>query len=172
MEGYDTAEHLATIRALVEEGAGALCLTTVDTAEIRALVGELSTRGVPVVAVNNDLTETERLCYVGTNYQKSGKVAAGLLRKMVPGELNLVIVTGSLNVKGHNDRIRGFAGTLREYGAPYRLIDVFESQDNDRHAYEMTVRALEEHPEINCIYIAAAGACWVGRAVTESRRSG
>ena len=36
-------------------------------------------------------------------------------------------------------------------------MDVFESLDNDEYAYQPTMKVLCDHPDINCIYIVAAG---------------
>jgi LacI family transcriptional regulator len=170
VEGYNPTVHLEGIRQLVAEGPGALCLTTVDVPEIRAYVDEVIAAGIPVVALNNDLTRTRRLCYVGTDYHRSGCVAASLMRLIRARDMNIVIVTGSLHVKGHNERIQGFSQTLRGYGVDYKLVDVFESQDNTRHAYNVTREILGRNPEVNCIYVAAAGAPGVAKAVTELGR--
>lgn len=167
LKGYEPEEHLAAIKLLVEQGCGALCISTVDTPEIRRCVDELVDSGIPVITVNNDLTNTKRLCYVGTDYLRGGSVAAALLCKMTPSPMNLLVVTGSLYMKGHNERVRGFSHTLRKYGLPYNTIDVFESLDSDTHAYNRTRQILQEHPETNCIFIAAAGTAGVGRAVKE-----
>ena len=170
VEGYDAGVHIRAIRKLVEAGCQALCVSTIDTKEIRAFLNQLIDSGIPVIAVNTDLTKTGRLCYVGCDYLQAGSTAAGLLALMASDQLNLLIVTGSLKMKGHNDRIRGFSRTLREKKVPYKLVDVFEALDNDEYAYQMALGTLRAHPEINCIYIAAAGVAGVCRAVTELER--
>lgn len=168
--GYDPQVHLEAIRRLAEEGCSALCVSTVDTPEIRACVDELAEAGIPVVAVNTDLTNTKRLCYVGCDYLQAGRTAAGLLALMTHERLNLLIVTGSMHMKGHNQRMQGFSIALREKNVPYRVMDVCESLDNDEHAYRVTMEALRLHPETNCIYIVAAGVSGVCRAVVEMGR--
>ena len=171
VRGYDAQIHIDSIAELAAQGCSALCLSTIDIPRIRDTVNSLIDSGLPVVAVNTDLSHTKRLCYVGCDYLQAGRTAAGLLSLMSPREaLKLLIVTGSLNMKGHNERIRGFSTTLRKNGVPYRLVDVFESLDNDDYAYEMTLKTLKEHPEINCVYIVAAGVAGICRAVTELGR--
>lgn len=157
VKGYDANVHIQAIRDLVDKGCAALCVSTIDIPEIREYINEISAGGIPVVAVNTDISNAKRLCYVGCDYLKCGGTAAGLLALTATGRLELLIVTGSLKVKGHNDRVRGFSRTLRQKGIPYRLADIIESQDNDEHAYYVTMRALKENPGINCVYIAAAG---------------
>lgn len=167
VEGYDIPTHMGAIRALAADGCAGLCVSTADVPEIRRVIDEIVDSGVPVVAVNTDLTGTKRLCYVGCNYLQAGHTAAGLLSLMASGRLELLIVTGSLKIRGHNDRIRGFSRTLREKRVAYHVVEVFESQDNDVHAYRMTKEILSHHPEINCVYIAAAGVAGVCKAVAE-----
>lgn len=171
IRGYDAKAHIDAIGELASQGCSALCLSTIDIPHIRDTVNGLIDSGIPVVAVNTDLSHTKRLCYVGCDYLQAGRTAAGLLSLASSrDELNLLIVTGSLNMKGHNERIRGFSSTLRKDKVSYRLVDVFESQDNDDYAYEMTRRALLAHPEVNCVYIAAAGVSGVCRAIVELSR--
>lgn len=170
--GYDVAAHAGAIEDLVKEGCAALCVCAADVPEVRAAVNRVVDAGVPVVAVNTDLTDTKRLCYVGCDYLEGGRTAAGLLCLMAVDRLNLLIVTGSLKMRGHNERIRGFSRTLRERGVPYRLVEVFESLDNDEHAYRMTREALLAHQDINCVYVTAAGVAGVCRAVSQLREPG
>lgn len=165
--GYDAGTHIQAIRGLVDAGCAALCVSTVDVPEIRAYISEIGGAGIPVVAVNTDISDSERLCYVGCDYLKCGDTAAGLFALIAPERMELLIVTGSLKVKGHNDRIRGFSRTLRQKGIPYRLVDIVESQDSDETAYHAAMRAFRENPQINCVYIAAAGAAGVCSAIAE-----
>lgn len=172
VSGYDEKAHLAAIEALLAEGCQALCVSTVDTPAMRAHIEALMEEGVPVIATNTDLSSTRRLCYVGCDYTKAGATAAGLLALTRSDALRLLIVTGSLRMKGHNQRIQGFSRTLREKGSPYHLYDAVESLDNDLHAYAVTRAALCKYPEINSIYIVAAGVSGVCRAVLECREKG
>lgn len=167
LQGFDASEHIAAIRGLVSRGCAALCVSAVDLLEVRAFVDQIVDSGIPIVTVNTDLTKTKRLCYVGTDYLQNGSTAAGLLALAGPEKLEMLIVTGSLKIRGHNERIQGFSHTLRKKKLRYRLVDIFESLDNDEHAYQMTLEALRTHPEINCIYITAAGVAGVGRAIVE-----
>lgn len=167
VKGYDGGTHIQAIRELVDKGCAALCVSTVDVPEIREYVDELSRGGIPVVAVNTDISDSRRLCYVGCDYFGCGKTAAGLIALTFSKQLELLIVTGSLKVKGHNDRMRGLLRTLREKKIPCKLADVIESQDSDSYAYEVTMQALKEYPGINCVYIAAGGVAGVCRAVVE-----
>lgn len=167
VKGYDIYVHIRAIKKLLSMGCQALCVSTIDTPEMREYLDGVIDSGIPTVAINTDLSKTKRLCYVGCDYVEAGRTAAGLLALMNLSRLNLLIVTGSLKMKGHNERIQGFSRTLREKKVPYKLIEVFESLDNDEHAYEQTLKTLRAHPEINCVYIVAAGVEGACRAIQE-----
>lgn len=167
IRGYDPGDHIRAIKELVDAGSSALCISTVDIAQVRAYVNQLIDSGIPVVTVNTDLSHTKRLCYVGSDYLKGGHTAAGLLSLCARQKLNLLIVTGSLKIKGHNERIKGFSRTLRENGVQYKLVDVFESQDDDNYAYKTALDILSKNPQINCVFIVAAGVAGVCRAIAE-----
>lgn len=174
IRGYDTQEHMQAIRELVErEKCNALCLSTIDTPEIRAYVNRVCAQDIPVVAFNTDLTDTKRICYVGTNYFNGGSTAAGLLASVVKDEKQRILVfTGSLRMKGHNERLQGFTQTLGDRRVPYEIMDIFETQDSDEVAHAKALMALSRHNNINCIYMVAAGAAGVCRAVEESGLTG
>lgn len=166
VRGYRPEEHIAAIGRLAEAGCAALCISTVDMEPIRWEVNRIVESGVPVVAVNTDLSHTNRLCYVGCNYQQAGRAAAGLfgmMRNNTP--IKLLVITGSQQIRGHNERLRGFYQTLKENDYPCEVLGVVESYDDDERAYQATLDTLEAYPQINSIFIAAAGTGGVCRAL-------
>ena len=168
VRGFDVKDHIGAINAMMEENPSALCISSIDLPEIRKCVNKIVKKGTPVVAINNDLSNTKRLCYVGSDYIVSGRTAAGLMllcrsRK----KENVLIATGSLNVKGHNDRIQGFNEVFRERNVQYHLEDLFETQDDNEIAYFKAKKMLESHPDVDWVYITAAGVQGVCRAIEE-----
>ncbi len=168
VRGFYPNSHIEAIKNMAEQGCNALCVTSADTPEIRDCINHVVESGIPVVTINTDLSDTKRLCYVGSDYLTAGRTAAGLLA-LCHGSpcLNLLIATGSLEVKGHNDRIKGFLDTLELKATPHRLLRTYETQDDNGLAYEQTRKMLGEHEDANCIYIVAAGVEGVCKAVTE-----
>lgn len=168
VRGYEPKEHLRALRALAGKGVGGICAATVDVPEIRAEIGALSARGVPVIAVNSELSECGCLSYVGCDYRQTGRIAAGLLLLLGLSRPSVLIVTGSKRVRGHNERVAGFLERLREAGAPFSVTAELECEDDDAAARRLTLEALREHPETNCVYVAGAGVGGVGQAVREA----
>ena len=98
VRGYDTAGHLRALRLLEERGADGVCAATVDVPEVRAAISALAERGVPVIALNSELSPCGCLSYVGCDYRQTGRIAAGLLLLMGLDAPRLLIVTGSKRV--------------------------------------------------------------------------
>ncbi len=167
VKGYDVQEHIEAIKALVDAGCKALCISSVDVPQVRELIDTIIRRGIPVVTVNTDLNNTKRLCYFGSDYYEAGCTSAGVLSLMTAGPLEMMIITGSKSIKGHNDRIAGFTSTLRTKSIPYHLNALEECLDSDEKAYELTLGILKSNPQINCIFVAAAGVEGTLRAVKE-----
>jgi len=167
LKGYDVNMHLEAIENLVNKGVDALCLTTVDVPLITDKINQLINLGLPVATINSDVRETSRLFYVGCNYIKCGKAAAGMLSLMLKEKGRTLIVTGSVKMQGHNSRIHGFCKEVKENKMNISIADVIEGQDDDQTSYIHTKELLNQDSSINSIYITAAGVAGVCRAVEE-----
>lgn len=167
LKGYDCDLHLETIQNLVCRGADALCLTTVDVPAVANKIGELVASGIPVATINSDIRRSSRLFYVGSDYIKGGRTAAGMLAMMLKEKGRTLIVTGSVKMRGHNQRIHGFSEEIKDNKLDISIVDVVESEDDDELAYQYTKESFRLHPNMNSIYITAAGVAGVCKAVQE-----
>lgn len=171
IRGFSPEDHMKAIQELLDEGCKALCLSTLDVPEVCAFIDGIISRGIPVIAVNTDIPDTNRICYIGSDYYKGGKTAAQLLSKLLGKRempLKIAVFTGSLNIKGHNERITGFVDGLSVYHVKHSIINVIEGFDNDEYVFLPALALFEQHPEINCIYIAASCVAGVCTALKQS----
>ena len=79
IQGYDEATHLKSIDELKKKGCSALCLATIDTPSVAEKIKECELLGIKIILVNSDVSNSNRICYVGSDYIKAGKTCAGLL---------------------------------------------------------------------------------------------
>lgn len=168
VKGYEPEKHILAIRKLLQKDISALCISTVDVPGVRELLNEIIAAGIPVVAVNSDVSRTGRLCYVGCDYEETGRTAAGILSLLRKNEsIRVLVVTGSLKMQGHKRRIEGFVDTLQKRESPGEILEIYETMDDDETAYERTLEALKTHPGANCVYITTAAVVGVCRAIRE-----
>ncbi len=166
LKGFDVDSHLKAVDELVSLGCKALCLTTVNTQSMREKINECSQKGIHVILLNQEVESVERLCYVGSDYFKAGVTSAGLLSLITHDiELNILIVTGSKLMRGHNQRIYGFIDELRRLNKKFKIVSEVECNDSDIIAQQLTSQALQDFKEINCVYVTGAGVQGVGASL-------
>lgn len=173
MRGYSEDAQLALMDELVKEGVQALVLAPINSRRITSKVNSIVKKGIPVITANTDLEKSKRLCYVGTDYEKSGRIAAGLLGLVSDKDpLNTVIITGSIQILGHNQRIIGIHEAARKHYPFIHILDICETYDDIDRAYTVTQEILQKYPELDAIYMTAGGVAGACRAVVDSGRSG
>ncbi len=169
MRGYNPQEQLALISDM-EQDVTALVLHPIDDPSIVQKVAELADRGIPTVTVNTDLEGSRRRCYVGSDYEKGGHTAAGVVRLALQGKARLGILTGVETLQGHRKRLHGFETHLRQFCPEVEIVARRSAQDDDESAYAATRALLEEDPAIDTLMLIAAGLQGVGDAISDMKK--
>ena len=172
VKGFDPDVHAWALKELAGKNISALCAATVDVPQVREAVNTVIASGIPVAAVNSDLSGTGRLFYVGCNYPESGRTAAGIFHLARRGGMEVLVVTGSLNMQGHSQRIRAFREELAALADDCRVARIIEAGDDAEVAYRKTRAALAADQGINGVYITSGGTDGACRAVCEAGLAG
>ncbi|MDW7659413.1 MAG: substrate-binding domain-containing protein [Bacillota bacterium] len=166
MKGYCAETQIRQVRDLIAEGVHGLAIVPIDCPSIRKLFDDLAGRNLPVIAFNTDITDGRRLCYIGNDYLHSGRIAAGVLGLASGGAaLDTLIVTGSTQVLGHNQRIAGFHTTIRSHYPWIKIIDIEENQDDDETSYRHIESILTTGKQFQALYLTAGGVAGACRAL-------
>jgi len=170
MRGYDVQRQLALIAELELAGISALVIQPINDARISKKINELGAAGIPTITVNTDIENSCRSCYVGSDYTAGGVTAAGVMRVVTGGKAQLGIVTGVSRLLGHDLRREGFEQHIRAVCPDIKIVDSASAMDDTEHSYRVTIAMLNRNPQIDAIFIVAAGAEGVCRAVVEKGR--
>lgn len=168
-KGYDPDRLLAILNEIPAD-TKQLILSPICDEKIERKLRQLIDGGVSVVMLTSKLESIENAVYIGCDYLKSGRVAGRLAGLLSGGQANLFIVTGSVQHKGHAQRVDGIRSILSEYYPGIRLLGVSENLDDDEVAYSAMREALCLHPEIDFVYITAGGVNGTLRALSEQDR--
>lgn len=155
------------IDELLAEGIDGLALAPINHPVVAARVKALTQTGFPVVTANSDLPDSGRLAYVGSNYYKSGQTAAGLMNLVCGGTAAVGVIIGSHWVLCHSERAAAFTRHVAENCPGIRIVDTAVNNDDDVESFSVTRRMLEAHPEVDALYLAAAGVQGACRAVDD-----
>ena len=165
LRGYVPGEQLHQIAALEEEGMDALILHPIFDPAIAQGIHDLNQRNIFTVTVNTDIPDSARLCYIGSDYEKGGAMAAGMVSLIMRGNARLGIVKGADNILGHRQRLDGFLRRLKEGTENIAVVDYAKTQDDDAIAYASTRDMMERNPGIDALYVVGAGMAGVCRAL-------
>lgn len=166
-EGWDVNKQIEAIDELEKSGCKAFVICSVESELIRKKIDELTEKGYPVVLLNNDLPGSKRLCFVGPDYLKSGRVAATMVDKCRQNTpLKILVVVGYKEHLGHKTRVEGFISELKARRNDFEIVDVIEGKDQDIVTQQVTMKAFLAHPEINVVYMATgSGVSGLGAAI-------
>jgi LacI family transcriptional regulator len=165
MNSLDVEEQLSIIKYLSDQGISALALTAIDNPAICNAINTLVAQNIPVVTFNSDITGSKRMCFIGQDLVKSGRVAGELLGKILQGKGQIAVITGSHHILAHNQRVDGFKMVINKDFPGIEIVDTIENLDQDALSFELTWALLEKFPNLNGIFIAAGGISGAGKAV-------
>jgi len=160
-------EQAKHIDELVELGINGLTITPIDDVLVANRLKKLSESGLPIVTVNSDIPDCGRIAYVGSDYFKSGETAAGLMNMAAGGKANVGIITGSSRVRCHLERVAGFTEYAEKHFPNLKIVNKVINNDDEIDSYNVTMNMLNQFPEIDALYLAAAGVNGACRAVRE-----
>lgn len=168
----DTGACLSLLDRMAAERVDGVALCASDDPAVAERVEGLYRRGVPVVTFNSDLTASRRLCYVGENAHRAGRIAGEIASKLCrPGQPLLVVYAGP-EYGGHKGRVDGFTERLDEVGfsrADLRLAASHEDYDRTLAAVQ---QALAQEPALALVYMANQSVAACVEAVRRAGRQG
>ncbi|WRS27711.1 LacI family DNA-binding transcriptional regulator [Oscillospiraceae bacterium MB08-C2-2] len=155
------------IDELLLEGIDGLAITPINHPAVFRRLKKLTRSGFPVVTANSDIPDCGRIAYVGSNYYKSGTTAAGLMNLVCREGAKVGIVIGSPWVLCHSERVAGFTDHIKRYYPHIQVVDTVINNDDDLDSLSVTRKLLKAYPEIDSLYLAAAGVQGACRAVKD-----
>jgi LacI family transcriptional regulator len=156
-EQFNGEHQLACIDELMRAGVHGLAISPTSDPEVCQRVDELEEQGIPVVIFNGDLEESKRLCYVGIDNARGGRAAAGLMHLMLPDGGKVLPITAHLTQYAHKLRYTSFLEEMVKIAPDIELLPLQTCFNRDDFAYEITLHALEQHPDLKGVYVAANG---------------
>lgn len=158
--------QVTALNDLLKKGLDGLAITAINHPLVIAKLKEIAAAGIPIVTANSDIPDCGRIAYVGSDDYKCGQVAGGMMRLVCPGRINLGIIIGSPWILCDEKRVLGFMDRIQN-DPRFTLIDTIVNNSDDIESYSKTKKLLEEHPDINALYLSAAGVAGACRAVSE-----
>jgi LacI family transcriptional regulator len=150
MIDFSIDEQLASINDMKDAGVDALCLVAIDHDEIRKALNALES--TPIITFISDISDVNKLCFVGNNLEQSGRVAYDLISKLLNGVGNVAIITTALNLSAHKKRLRGFKNKLNECHDAIKIIEIAENHDDDQSSFDIIKALFLSKIKVDAVY--------------------
>lgn len=163
----DTAGMLAALDRLAARSVDAYLFRGVSSTRIR---DKLAALGKPVIFIDSDVPGAPRLCLVGEDCYKSGRIAASLLAKSVGFQGQVAVMAGMPTISSHQQRLAGFLDVMRLDYPDIEVLGPVYTQDQSAVAYSRTLRLLEDAPALQGICNLAGCSGAIGQAILDRQR--
>lgn len=173
VQHVDVFEPDALARALegVLPGYAGVATIALDHPRVRAAIGDLAERDIPVVTLVSDVPSAKRLHYVGIDNPAAGRTAATLMGRFLNGRSGSIgVIAGSLALRDHAERQFGFNQVLTVEYPQLTVFPALEGRDENELTYRATATLLEK-PELIGIYSVGAGNRGIAAALNEAGRA-
>ena len=150
----DEAECLRLLNEAVDDGAQAVALCAFGTEETRRALERLAERGIPAATFNSDVPGGRRICYVGEDGHRAGRVAGEIASHFLTPEDAFLVIYTAPKYTAHRARVDGFLERLAERGIPAENGVIAATHRDYRKTAETVERTLEEHPNLRMVYMA------------------
>lgn len=124
------------------------------TEEIRRALERLSERGVPVATFNSDVPGGRRICYVGEDGHRAGRVAGEIASCFLSRGDAFLVIYADPKYTAHKARVDGFLERLAERGIPEENGVIAATHRDYRKTAETVESALAAHPNLRMVYMA------------------
>ena len=151
-----------------------LALMPLANSLIREKINQISEKnGIPVVTLNTDIGDANRLAYIGPDDIAAGRSAAALMGMLTGGRGHILPILGQQS--GHYADSQRLTGFLEEMSADYPNIEILHPECcflDGELAKRITCRAIQADPELNGIFVSSMGRRGVAKALQETGTAG
>ena len=146
-EAYSPQEELAAFQQAVSKHPAGILVSPARPDIFKSAIDDAIKSGIPVICVDSDAPESQRLLFIGTdNFQagiESGKRMAELLHGK--GSIVLISIPGQLNL---DERVRGVNEALKKF-PEIKIVKTLDDKGDSRSANDQIGALLEnkDHKE-------------------------
>lgn len=139
--------------------------------ETDVFINHFIDRGKIVITFNTDAPATRRLFFVGANPRHAGNLGGELVGKMTGGVGKVAALGSFLMTNAFIERFIGFYEVIQREYPGITLCPFKECYDNELSAKRETLKIIEEHPDIQMLYLTGcAGTAGAVEALKECNR--
>lgn len=170
--GYvDENAQAEILEQLIEKRVDGIVISPINTDKIRSAINKATDVGIPVVTTMNfDIPDSRRLCFVGQDTVKAGRIAASLMGSLLSGQGKVLLVAATEKgetISYSEGRRVGFESMIEEEYPNIEIMGSVVGYDNLKVIESETRTILCRKPLPDGILVTGGGAAVVGRLIKE-----
>lgn len=164
-------QHLKTIEMSMASKVDGIITQGLSDEQFTPLINRVVDR-LPVITIDTDAANSNRMAYIGTDNYYSGFLAGKALIEDTKGQANVAIITGNFYANHQQQRVQGFQDAVKsEEGI--KIITVEESGISRVRAAEKAYQILTDYPKVTAFYgTSALDAIGIAQVVEKLRKPG
>lgn len=141
-DNYSPSEELGAFNQAVAGHPTGILVSPADPKLFKDAIDRAVQDGIPVIAIDSDAPDTNRLMFIGTDNYRAGIAAGTRIAELLHGEGTVVVITisGQLNT---DERLRGVIDVLARYPR-MRLDPVLDDRGDPRQANDQVSGLVEK----------------------------
>lgn len=147
-------EQKEYIYELLNEDVSAMAIMPFECDDIRNAINNFDK---PVVTFNSDIIGTKRVCFVGFDDFKSGKVSANIMGKVLGKKGSIIIITGYFSNNTKGKRVDGFIDEMKNMYPNINIMGVHSSFDDCKTVESIIKNSILEYSDLKGIFIVSEG---------------
>ena len=165
VDNLDEAEQLSVIKFLRNKEISGMIINPLNSEKIRVEIDKMVKDNIPVVTVNSDIADSNRMCFVGQDTVMAGRVAGELMGEILNGCGKVAVITGASNIQGLVERGQGFETLIRDRYPGIEIIETVQTEEQKIIAFKNTLELLKKERDLKGIYVTCGNVGQIAKAV-------
>ena len=131
---FSPSDEVTTFQQVVAQKPSGILVSASNAEAFKAPIAAAIQQGIPVICVDADSPESNRILFVGTDNFRAGQQSAKRMAELLVGKGNIVVITipGQYNLE---ERLRGVNDALKKYPA-IKILKTIDDKGDARAAYD------------------------------------
>ena len=147
-ENDDAAAQVAIFESILATNPSGIAISANDPASVRELIAKAVAMGIPVIAWDGPIPDSDVFGYIGTDNVAAGRSLGETIAAGLGGKGKIAVVIGSLSAVNLNQRLEG----VKEALAAYPDIEIVATETSNESVADAQTAAetlLQSNPDLS-----------------------
>lgn len=148
--------QIGMVEKAIEDQVDAILLAPLDTDKLNTVIDEASSKGIPVLTFDSDVTTSSRVATIGTDNITGGAIAARNAIEQIGTEGKVAVIVHVKGAQTAVEREKGFVDEMSKYEG-IEIVGSESCNGDPELARELANTFIKDNPDLKCIYATNEG---------------